>query len=415
MFRAIQSRSNAANTFAPQLEFFSVQLINSLKPEPSFPPSASPSPLSFILGGVLQRSDGKPHERHVLSVSTPRSSSHCFGGFADESPESPSTESSPGLSKYQVSSSHILSITRTSPDPQSMPRLKRISMVFSRDFRADPPDENRFQTESVMLLTKCAWFDTALERWATSGCSTKAISPSDYEPVLCECSHLTEFAVLMFSGSDTNFTSSFATSSHSAAERILQYQASLIALFAMAAIGTLFNSIYGGRLLRPASSLHTRRSFSVMNALLMLTTYSQIAFLLCDMMGIPSSTTFYFAPLLIGLRFMLFTFFTSLVMKPLVEIKKMSNKKVSAFLKTAQTWMSFMDIMFVVAISVLVYTKQGKLASYSGIDSKCTQTGANPSPDGNEETTTCTRTTTQHGHYWKMNTFSAINTMQSEF
>ena len=108
------------------------------------------------------------------------------------------------------------------------------------------------------LLSKCVWFDVSLSRWTPSGCATldgrrnHARSPDDVEGdgnedmlVLCECDHLTEFAVMLY---DQTSKGTLASPTISAAEIPTNLSTTMQMLTYLALLVLLLGSIVYSRL-----------------------------------------------------------------------------------------------------------------------------------------------------------------------
>ena len=108
-----------------------------------------------------------------------------------------------------IESKAILSVVPV--DPQRQRLFNRITMMmkpFANRSHDDGDDEPLLDEENHHLLSKCVWFDVSLSRWTPSGCATldyrrqrhHSFHEDDSEDdnnnkVLCECNHLTEFAL----------------------------------------------------------------------------------------------------------------------------------------------------------------------------------------------------------------------------
>ena len=244
--------------------------------------------------------------------------------------------------------------------------------------------------ESQHRLSKCAWFDDSLSRWTPSGCATfdtrrpsphrQTMSVGDNEMplILCECTHLTEFAVLLYRTSSASLSRSGATKESRAAnlyntsqQQYMELQLHLYACLALMIVA-LGNSIYSVKTVFKAQGLLREQSMVVQNitifsTLLMsavvvytLHTLAQIfygyelhAILIIDghywsQLGLLVS------PILISLRFSLYSFFTILVMAPLRSHKQFGHVYVKGMSKNhKKIIIVFSGVMAVVAVLIV--------------------------------------------------------------
>ena len=140
-----------------------------------------------------------------------------------------------GLNSSTIICSDILSICRwdtntipairdngdchSTSSPQQLHRIRMVIRYSNEgsvggDENRNVDDENdsdgtiggSMDSSSTVSLYKCSWFDAFLQRWSSSGCVTRKLSPSrtlnsqetTFSAVECECNHITEFAVQLY-------------------------------------------------------------------------------------------------------------------------------------------------------------------------------------------------------------------------
>ena len=331
--------------------FADVRLTQSLKSDMgpiSADSNAMPMPSTGIVGALVPSPSGHgihdivgfKQSRSLMSVSTPFAEMKMCRALADHHRHSHVE------SKFILSISPLTSQSEASDGsqpPQSHSGAKaaffdRITLMFERNIGGSSDLDGRDQ------LLKCVWFDTVLTRWSSSGCATHllidTIRVNDFKNdgerfVLCECNHRTEFGLVMYSThaekAASNINSNTADGITASGVSYIQHIAMICVLSSLQLL-TLVNAYYcSNRVVAVNYSVKAVKNIIILNSLLMLSTTITLALALAGLFfGFQYTASHqwvvFIAPVLIGLRFSLNSFFTTLVMTPLLRLKNMAGK-----------------------------------------------------------------------------------------
>ena len=245
------------------------------------------------------------------------------------------------------------------------------------------------------VVSKCVWFDKLLSRWSPSGCVTFGHHLDDTDggdngSVMCECNHLTEFALMLYDtiySSEGSHGSQRGFSSHSFEIEIQLYLS--LALMTLALCNSLYNRyvIYQTSAVAKEKALH---HLVVLNNMLMLAVSCHSIDSLADIVSGHQTTAFrqwitrIIAPMLISLRFALYSFFTMLIMTPLRRLGSFSSGYVKSALKHSRDIFIGSLVFIAVVIILLMASNQLELLSifvglvslsippiYTGIEYQC--------------------------------------------
>ena len=257
--------------------------------------------------------------------------------------------------------------------------LKRVTMVMKSDMnvgvgtRDDGADDTKPHHNA---LSKCVWFDSKLTRWSPSGCVTfdtgnNIVHEEDIDDsnevvvVLCECNHLTDFALMLY---PTNNTSSSISDTSSSA-KTGQYSSELEWSTGLALVIPLILGTFSTTSLIKASGLYSPtalRNVVILNSLLMAIVVSQTSLTLGQIIfghrhpELLQWSARLIAPILIFLRFSLYTFFTLLIITPLVKVKVLSYSATKA-MKHSRFIVKLCGSFMMCSVCLLIVLEQGKV------------------------------------------------------
>ena len=273
---------------------------------------------------------------------------------------------------------------RFRPNEQAANQIIQHSL---NDGLANNHEDNHSSNHGVMA--ESSWFDEVLLRWTPSGCTTSPLITSfDHSEhhIDCWCSHMTEFSVLMYElgEADENRDDETATD----AQYRLQYNAVRsrdIGLQLYVCLALMFfalgNSIYSSITITKANisvrfkNARAMLNTTVFNALLMLAVVVHTLYSLDQVLFGHELTAILshhwprlwiaVPPILISLRFSLYSLFTMLIMTPLLRhpANQYGHRYTKLFAQIHRnTAIIFLGVMTVVAF-LIVYDESLKIVS----------------------------------------------------
>ena len=184
-------------------------------------PSGSTDSAAWVAAGRLVNSDGRVQSLRIRFVVASINSDE-FPPSCLHAPNKNPVESSVVLSVVLMNPYHTSSENPTNDVVSTNSPIKIISIIMkASNGSADLSSEDYGSTADEYQhhhLSKCVWFDESLSRWTPSGCATfdtrrhsfrshhvmSGINAPQQPLLLCECTHLTEFAVVMFHTSNND-------------------------------------------------------------------------------------------------------------------------------------------------------------------------------------------------------------------
>ena len=294
--------------------------------------------------------------------------------------------------KNPIASSVVLSVvlatppyaTETATEPTNVgemnSHINRITiMMKASNSSAGPIEESSAVGEAQTqhhLLSKCVWFDESMSRWTPSGCATfhtrrqplhsqptmSDMNKSGESLLLCECNHLTEFAVTLYHTSaaidgNTDAVDVFSTPQH------VQWQLYVCLLLMTLA---LFNSLYSSIRLRKTmevlqlKAIESVGNISIFNALLMMATATHFAHTLLQIFLGPHleillnewHVNVAIVSVVIPLRLALYSW----IMTPLLN----SNKLPSRVKRLVKSYRAIAKMFLLVMIAVMLLVAMGQ-------------------------------------------------------
>ena len=318
-------------TDAVELHMFKdVRLTQSLKPDvgPIVLQSRHDKAVSSGIIGGLVPPDHSSRSLGLVTVAVPYVDVEMCRAPTNHHPNSRAE------SENLLSISTLSKATDTSLDPNAL-FFDRITLVLQRKIDADKTTANDVHNPDMLL--KCVWYDSILDRWSPSGCATHAIRSKAVDQgsqtVVCECNHLTEFALRMY-GTQVDTCSLAVTVDNAGNISNLYYiqHIGMLCVLACLEFLTLVNAVYSSsRVVSVNYSVKAVQNIVLLNYLLMMSSTGHLVASLAEFIfGFLYTTSqqgiWILAPILIGLRFALYSFFTTLVMTPLQRMNNLSGQ-----------------------------------------------------------------------------------------